>query len=351
MALARQRSRSQRRLPLAIEPSLPESWGQLTGWVHVNPISKLELALAAEIDRQNAENKTEHRKSICVKISVAGRGYHHEYRRYEDTTSIDINHKLALSIPGQMEDPQILGVVVHDILTRYDRYELSKSPVGDPKQTGEFTLVYRRKNVFHVYPFLRIRERFNLQKKAHEGETLRAVVNRMKALYGTPKCFLGNTAFRQPDGSFKLVRDLEAGGTVCLEGGHHALIINARALPTATVQDLVELTTDQASLRISANHPVETLGGPRVAKELRLGDRVLVGQRIRTLTRVRHYEEGAELFDIRFNPDGPIQAYVLPIYGMQVRGAAPPDPLNLVQLLQQVSADELMAALPEQYED
>merc|ERR1711920_145053 len=103
--------------------------------------------------------------------------------------------------------------------------------------------------------------------------------------------------------------------------------------------------------RISANHRIETLSGPRVAKELRLGDQVAVGKRIRALTRVRHYEEGAELFDIRFNPDGPIQAYVLPNYGIQVHGAAPPDPLNLVQLLKQVSADELMAALPQQYED
>jgi len=224
--------------------------------------------------------------------------------------------------------------------------------VGDPKQTGEFIAVYSRKKVSHVNALLRIRERLNLQKKADEGETLRAVVNRMKALFGTPKCFLGNTAFRQPNGSFKLASDLEVGGIVCLEGGHHAQITHARALPEATVQDLVELRTDQASLRISANHPVETLGGPpRVAKELRLGDRVLVGHRIRTLTRVKHYEEGAKLFDIRFNPDGPIQAYVLPGYGIQVRGAAPPDPLSLVQRWQQVPADELMAALPEQYED
>lgn len=271
-----------------------------------------------------------------------------EYSRHF-FTSVDINHECALPDLGKTE-PIIIGEVVHDILTRYDVYELVASPVVGTEHDDQFIAVYRRKGGDQVDPLLRIHERLNLQKQAAEGASLRAQVNRMKALYGTPKCFLSNTAFRQPDGSFKLAGDLRAGGTVCLEGGQHAQVTYAYPLP-AIPQDLVELTTDQASLRVSANHPIVTPRGPQTAKALRLGDQVLVGQRMRNLTRVRHFEEGAELFDIRFNPDGPIQAYVLPNYGIQVHGAAPPDPVNLVQQWQQVSAEELMAALPQQYED
>ena len=39
-------------------------------------------------------------------------------------------------------------------------------------------------------------------------------------------------------------------------------------------------------------------------------DRVLVGERSRPLASVRPYREGVELFDIRFNPDKAVEAYV-----------------------------------------
>jgi len=140
----------------------------------------------------------------------------------------------------------------------------------------------------------------------------------MRALYGVPNCFLANTAFRQPDGTFKAVQDLLVGETVRLANGQNADITHAIRLDPA-IQDLVELVTNQASLRVSANHRIVTTNGLCAARDLTRDDEVVVGSRVRRLANVRPFQEVVELFDVRFNPDGPIEAYVIPNYGIHVQ--------------------------------
>ena len=88
-------------------------------------------------------------------------------------------------------------------------------------------------------------------------------------------CFLSNTAFRTPDGSFRAVQHLGIGDEVRLTTEQLARITHATKLPR-TIQDLVELVTNQGCLRVSANHRIVTTRGPRKAKELQVDDKVLV---------------------------------------------------------------------------
>ena len=72
-----------------------------------------------------------------------------------------------------------------------------------------------------------------------------------------------------------------------------------------------------------------------------------MGERLRPLANVRPFQEGVELFDIRILPDAPIEAYVIPNYGVRVLGAAPP----LMEIFQNVPLAELMRAMPAGYDD
>lgn len=188
-----------------------------------------------------------------------------------------------------------------------------------------------------------------LEAQITELQSLRGQVQRMQAIYGAPNCFLANTAFRKPDGTFKAVQDLEVGEAVRLANGNDATIMRKVTVPRA-IQDLVELVTSQASLRVSAGHPIVTENGKKAAKDLILNERVIVGERMRPLTNVRAFQEGTQLFDIRFDPDAPIEAFVIPNYGIHVLGAAPPA-LELMQRLQNVPLEELMRAMPLNYHD
>ena len=58
----------------------------------------------------------------------------------------------------------------------------------------------------------------------------------------------------------------------------------------------MELVTNQGSLRVSASHRIVTTLGPRNAKHLGRDDKVLVGDRMRPLANVRHFQEGTELY-------------------------------------------------------
>jgi hypothetical protein len=58
-----------------------------------------------------------------------------------------------------------------------------------------------------------------------------------------------------------------------------------------------------------ANHRIVTNLGQRKAGELSRNDMVVVGDRMRPLANVRKFQEGVELYDVRFEPNAPIEAY------------------------------------------
>jgi len=155
-----------------------------------------------------------------------------------------------------------------------------------------------------------------------------------------------------------VVQELREGDCVLLTDGVVAQVTQVKRHARAT-RSLVELVTNQASLKISDNHRIEVPNveglrpSPWLARELRVGDQIIVGNRSRPLTRVRHFTEGVELIRVCFQPDGVVEAYVIPTYGLHVRGSTNANamPNNLFEMLAQIPEDELLQAMPLQYED
>ena len=85
------------------------------------------------------------------------------------------------------------------------------------------------------------------------------------------------------------------------------------------------------------------------ARQLILSDRIMVGSRPAQLAAIRQTRETVSLFNIQFNPDGAVEAYVLPEYGIHVRGVQ--QNTDLFTAFQQIPAENLMRAMPLQYDD
>jgi len=295
-------------------------------------INALELAVARQIEAE-APN-------IIVDIGCDTR------RPCSDLCTQINSEKHIITCRDRPQPGKNLFAVIATIVTRWGIYDMADSPVQ--KDRARVVGCFSRSRAKTVFPLqcepwtlnARIAE---LEPQAGELQVLRGQIQRMKAVYGEPNCFLTNTAFRTPDGSFRAVQNLGVGEEVCLTNGQTARITHATKLPQ-TIQDIVELVTNQGSLKVSANHRIVTIRGPRKAQR---DDSVLVGDRMRALANVRSFQEGAELFDIRFHPDSPIEAFVIPYYGTQVLCAAPP----LIEIFQNIPADELMRSMPEKYND
>jgi hypothetical protein len=164
-------------------------------------------------------------------------------------------------------------------------------------------------------------------------------------------CFLANTVFKTPHG-LKSVQELRLGDGVILTDGSTANVVHATEHERASCR-LVELVTNQARLKVSENHRIMVIQGAdgqtvaREARELTMNDRIMVGTRPAQLAAIRHSIETVSLFNIQLSPDGAVEAYVLPNYGIHVRAVEP----NLLAQFQQVPEEELMAAMASQYHD
>jgi len=146
------------------------------------------------------------------------------------------------------------------------------------------------------------------------------------------------------------VQDLVAGDCVVLTRGGMAQV----GLPERSErarQHLIELVTNQGNLKLSADHRVvvETPGGrtsSRAACELLVGDNIRVGTELRPLTRVTRSVERVELFKIRLQHEGIVEAFVMPNYGIHVYGSEP----ALMELFGGISEVVVQAAMPPLYE-
>eukprot|EP00929_Paragymnodinium_shiwhaense_P000414 TRINITY_DN100665_c0_g1_i1.p1 TRINITY_DN100665_c0_g1~~TRINITY_DN100665_c0_g1_i1.p1 ORF type:complete len:360 (-),score=55.56 TRINITY_DN100665_c0_g1_i1:402-1481(-) len=137
-------------------------------------------------------------------------------------------------------------------------------------------------------------------------------------------CFLMNTAFRLLDGSFKLAGDLMEGDVILQPCRSRAARVTRKEQLKATdARMLVELTTAQGKLKITANHPILVItdGSERFlsAFELETEMIVKVGDKERRLTKVTRTRERADVVKLQFDPaDSKAEAFVIPAYGMQV---------------------------------
>merc|ERR1712157_391139 len=93
---------------------------------------------------------------------------------------------------------------------------------------------------------------------------------------------------------------------------------------------LIELVTNHARMKVSANHRVVSASSDgedetKLASTLRVGDSVRVGAKRQRLSKIIETEERCDLFQVSFDPDVPVETFVMPNYGMQTRGE--PEPL------------------------
>lgn len=172
------------------------------------------------------------------------------------------------------------------------------------------------------------------------------------------KCFLRDTAFPTPDGHLLLVQNIKVGDKVKLSNEEEARVAFVKQhKSTKKKQLLVELVTCQGIFRVSEGHRVavcmhESSPEEKFAEQLVVGDQVIVGSKARPLTKVRHLKERTELWMVGFEPDGLLEIFPMPPWGMQTWGTAQtgPDLLRLVGI-PNVSELDLIDAMPSDYDD
>ncbi|CAJ1374100.1 unnamed protein product [Effrenium voratum] len=97
--------------------------------------------------------------------------------------------------------------------------------------------------------------------------------------------------------------------------------------------NLVELTTRQGLSTVSKSHRVAV---PSLASEgeaceaeradqLRVGNTVLVGGKQQKLTKVTSRQERTHLYEVRLEPDGPLEMLQLPSFGLVTFGSVASD--------------------------
>jgi len=191
---------------------------------------------------------------------------------------------------------------------------------------------------------------------------------------GSVKCFRSSsTAFKSPSGHLLLAQELQPGSQVLSVHGQ-ALTVTQATHHEREKHPVVELMTRQGIFKVSATQRIalpKEAGAPdevRRAGELRIGDKVVVGKKVRHLTNVTHAEERTELSSIFFDPDDAMEAFMIPSFGIQSRGELVQEMveqpqqstgdesncsgvLQIMNVFSQLTEADLLHALPTEYGD
>jgi len=171
-------------------------------------------------------------------------------------------------------------------------------------------------------------------------------------------CFVPGTGFEDASGNLIRVENAIVGSMVRTrdEGCLATVAVHTRI--RSKMQKLVELTTAQGSLKVSASHPVVTRlhsdakWDVKPAERLREGDRVMIGRREVSLAKTpRTWKERTELFTIGFTPHVPVPTFQLPMFGILTEGVSQPAQVEpdgvpmLMRLFAEVGEPELREAM------
>lgn len=140
-----------------------------------------------------------------------------------------------------------------------------------------------------------------------------------------PKCYLPRTLFQVAHSEYKEAQKLEVGDRIMSYTGAKIDVAYVGVHPRQK-RDLVTLRTAQAEITVTHDHRVvvPTSQGMREvpAASLTVSDSVCVGGRVQNLTKViRQPQQVTEIFELRFNPDEPVEARMLPSWGILTKGA------------------------------
>jgi hypothetical protein len=146
----------------------------------------------------------------------------------------------------------------------------------------------------------------------------------------SPKCYLPNTGFKGPDGNLLVVQHLRVGDIVKLSDGRQARVVSITPykMDKKIPYELCMLATAQGTFEVSSTHRIVVPGGERRADQLKDGDEILVGSKRRKLIKVTEKLAPTDLYEVGFDPDGHVEAFPVPTFGIQTLGEPSDDMVN-----------------------
>lgn len=142
------------------------------------------------------------------------------------------------------------------------------------------------------------------------------VLSLLSAADAGSRCFLPGTIFQLASGLYALVEHIDVNSRVVSASGS-VIRVTRRQKHDADEQcpvQLVALTAGHATIPVSAMHRVSVgPGRTALAGGLRVGDQVLIsGGVLETLTGVEMYMDAVDLYEMAFDPDEAVEAFMQP---------------------------------------
>jgi len=140
-----------------------------------------------------------------------------------------------------------------------------------------------------------------------------------------PRCYLRDTLFQTSHHDYRTAQALKVGDMVLSSSGKILEVVE-KLMHERARTDLVTLRTAQAQLTTSHDHRIvvpSASGGmsEKAAAELKKGDQAIVGCGSQILTKVLKWPASVELIELRFNPDDPVEARLLPRWAIATKGS------------------------------
>jgi len=139
-------------------------------------------------------------------------------------------------------------------------------------------------------------------------------------------CYVKRTVFETPEKEMKPAHLLKVGDQILGSVGQRLSVSYLRLHQKQSCR-LVTMRTAQAELTVTFDHRIvvpNSDGTEKLARELAVGDTVLCGSRPQKLTKLIQYETKAELVEIRFSPDEPVETRMACRYGILTKGQRMP---------------------------
>lgn len=129
-----------------------------------------------------------------------------------------------------------------------------------------------------------------------------------------------STFFNVAPGLHKEVAYLGLGDKVIDGKECEVEVVHFEAHPSQK-RTIVELRTRAASLKITGDHRIPMANGTvRLAREVRVDDQVLCGNRETPVTKVLTHIESTHVFEVGFKPDNPVECSVILGWNIATKG-------------------------------
>lgn len=145
---------------------------------------------------------------------------------------------------------------------------------------------------------------------------------------GESRCYLADALFKAPHDGYIRASKLVLNSEVLSASGSLLKVSAVKSHPEEE-QNLIELTTESATLTVTAAHRivVQRRSGPQAlsADALKEGEDVLIsGGSTEPLLRISHFQEKVAVIELSFTPDEPVEAFRPPSSTILSQGRACP---------------------------